>query len=371
MNCFTLQASDGSARAGTLHTAHGDVATPVFMPVGTQASIKGVSPDELTACGVGILLVNAYHLYLRPGAQVIAQAGGLHKFMSWERAILSDSGGFQVFSLARLSRVDDEGYHFASHLDGSRHTFTPESVVALQETLGSDVAMVLDDCAPAGVDEARARESAERTLRWAQRAKDAIRRRDQLTFAIVQGSTYESLRRHQARALVAMDFPGYAIGGLWVGEAKTTGLGMAAVTCAELPPAKPRYLMGVGTPEDIIECIALGVDLFDCVYPTRCARHALALTSQGRLNLRNASVVSDFRPLDDECECPVCAAFTRAYIAHCFRAGEMLGPRLVSVHNVALLTALSKRAREAIVAGRFASWRDLRLTKLRVASAKE
>jgi len=369
MNCFTVQARDASARAGILHTAHGDVATPVFMPVGTQASVKGVTPDELTACGVGIILANAYHLYLRPGADLIAHAGGLHAFMSWTGAILTDSGGFQVFSLARLSRVDDDGYHFASHLDGSRHSFTPESVVALQETLGSDIAMVLDDLVPAGVDEARARDAAQRTLDWAQRAKRAIRRDDQLTFAIVQGSTFEALRRRQAQDLAALDFPGYAIGGLWVGEGRDVGLAMVDASTSELPVEKPRYLMGVGTPQDLIESIARGVDMFDCVYPTRSARHALALTTSGRLNLRNAAFARDLRPLDAQCQCPVCASFTRAYLAHLFRAGEMLAPRLVSVHNIAFLSELTRSARTAIVGGRYASWSEQRLAALRDATA--
>ena len=357
MSAFALEASDGAARAGMLRTSHGDVATPVFMPVGTQAGIKGLTPDELRDFGAPIIVANAYHLYLRPGAAVIAAAGGLHGFMSWNRAILSDSGGFQVFSLSNLSTVDDEGYHFASHLDGSRHTFTPESVVALQESLGSDIAMVLDDCAPAGVDEARAVESARRTLAWAQRAVRARTRTDQLTFAIVQGSTYEALRRQQARELIAMDFPGYAIGGLWVGEPKSLSLAMARLVCAELPESKPRYLMGVGTPEDLLACIECGVDMFDCVYPTRCARHALALTSTGRLNLKNAKFSTDFRPLDPQCECATCATFSRAYLAHCFRANEMLGPRAVSLHNLAMLMHLAKEARAAIRARRFADWR--------------
>jgi len=365
MSCFTLAARDGEARAGTLHTAHGDISTPVFMPVGTQASVKGVAPDELTACGVSIVLANAYHLYLRPGTDVIRHAGGLHAFMSWPGAILTDSGGFQVFSLARLSRVDDDGYHFASHLDGSRHTFTPELVVSIQEALGSDIAMVLDDLVPAGVDEERAREAAQRTLCWAKRAKEAQQRADQLSFAIVQGSTYEMLRRTNARELTALDFPGYAIGGFWVGEDRSLVLAIVEVCNQELPVDKPRYLMGVGTPEDMIEAIRRGVDMFDSVYPTRSARHALALTSAGRLNLRNAAHARDMRPLDESCDCPVCASFTRAYIAHLFRAGEMLGPRLVSVHNVALLTVLARAARAAILDGRFERWSAERLDALR------
>jgi queuine tRNA-ribosyltransferase len=369
VSCFTLVASDGAARAGVLHSAHGDVATPVFMPVGTQASVKGVTPAELCTCGVNIILANAYHLYLRPGADLVVRAGGLHAFMSWDGAILTDSGGFQIFSLSRLSRVDDEGYHFASHLDGSRHTFTPESVVALQEQLGSDIAMVLDELVPADVDYARAGQSAERTLRWAQRARNALRRRDQLTFAIVQGATFESLRRRQARELADLDFPGYAIGGLWVGEKKPISFAMVEACTQELPRDKPRYLMGVGTPEDLIEAVALGVDMFDCVYPTRSARHALALTTRGRLNLRNAALTSDFRPLDETCACAVCASFSRAYLAHCFRAGEMLAPRLVSVHNIAFLSDLARQARQAIAEHRFTLWREERLTNLRVLQA--
>jgi len=354
---FELERSDGLARAGRLRTPHGDIETPAFMPVGTQASVKGLTPDDLRACGVRVILANAYHCYLRPGPEIIAGAGGLHGFMCWDRAILTDSGGFQIFSLARLSKVDDDGYHFASHLDGSRHTFTPESVVAVQEALGSDVAMVLDDLAPAGVDERRASEAAARTLRWAERSLEAKTRADQATFAIVQGSTFERLRREHARALVALDFPGYAIGGLWVGEPKSEGLRMAAIVCEELPAGKPRYLMGVGTPEDLLAGIAVGVDLFDCVYPTRCARHALALTSAGRVNLRNARFATDLAPLDAECDCAACGRFSRAYLAHCFRAGEALGPRLVSAHNIAFMTRLADDARAAIADGRFARWR--------------
>ena len=371
MTVFTLEAHDGTARAGKLHTAHGDIETPVFMPVGTQAAVKAVSPDELIACDVHILLANAYHLYLRPGAQTIEATGGLHRFMAWERAILTDSGGFQVFSLARLSRVDDDGYHFASHLDGSRHTFSPESVVALQEALGSDIAMVLDECAPAGIEESQARAAAERTLRWAERARRAVRRQDQLTFAIAQGSVFEPLRRLQCRALAGLDFPGYAIGGLWIGEPRPQSNAMVAVCCEELPQHKPRYLMGVGTPEDIVDSIALGADMFDSVYPTRCARHALALTSRGRLNLRNALHARDVRPLDESCGCLACARFSRAYIAHCFRAGEMLAARLVSIHNIAFLVGLARSARQAILEGGFTVWRERRLAEFADASAKD
>lgn len=365
MSAFALHRRDGMARAGVLATRSGDIQTPVFMPVGTQASVKGLDPSELRAGGATMILANAYHLFLRPGAAIVERAGGVARFMAWDGPVLTDSGGFQIFSLSALSRVDDEGYHFASHLDGSKHTFTPESVVSLQEALGSDVAMVLDDLAPAGVDERRASDAAERTLDWAKRSLAVKRRADQSTFAIVQGSTFEGLRRQHARALAALDFPGYAIGGLWVGESKDDSIRMTAATCEELPAEKPRYLMGVGTPEDLLACIGVGVDLFDCVYPTRCARHALALTRSGRLNLRNARFVDDLRPLDAACGCPTCARFTRAYLAHCFRAGESLGPRLVSAHNIACMTGLARDARAAIVAGRFASWRDDQMQRLR------
>jgi len=352
---FRVDAADGAARVGTLRTGHGEVRTPVFMPVGTQASVKGLTPDELTQAGASIILANAYHLYLRPGADIIERAGGLHAFMGWSGPILTDSGGFQMFSLAKFASVDDEGYHFASHLDGTRHTFTPESVMALQARLGADIAMVLDDVAPAGVDEARARDAARHTLAWAQRAQHAARP-GQAAFAIVQGSTFEAVRRTNARDLAALDFPGYAIGGLWVGETRSLSLTMTAATCDELPAAKPRYLMGVGTPEDVLACIARGVDMFDCVYPTRCARHALALTFSGRLNLRNAAFATDFSPLDARCGCPTCKRFTRAYLAHCFRVGESLAPRLVSLHNVWMMMRLGEQARDAILARRFDEW---------------
>ncbi|HLJ84891.1 MAG TPA: tRNA guanosine(34) transglycosylase Tgt [Candidatus Eremiobacteraceae bacterium] len=361
---FTLEKVDGEARAGVLHTRHGDVPTPVFMPVGTQAAVKGLAPDELHASGARIILANAYHCYLRPGAEIIGRAGGLHGFMSWDKAILTDSGGFQVFSLSKLSRVDDTGYHFSSHLDGTRHTFTPESVVALQETLRSDIAMVLDDVAPSDADRERIADAARRTLGWAERSLRAKTRDDQLTFAIVQGATFEDVRRANARDLVSLDFPGYAIGGLWLGEDRASSIAMTRAACDELPVDKPRYLMGVGTPEDLLAGIGAGVDMFDCVYPTRCARHALALTSAGRLNLRNARFADDFTPLDDECDCAACAGFTRAYLAHCMRAGEMLGARLISLHNITFMIRLASGARDAILSGRFADFRDERMARL-------
>ncbi len=361
---YTLEKTDGIARAGVLHTRHGDVPTPVFMPVGTQAAVKGLTPDELHTCGARIILANAYHCYLRPGSAIIERAGGLHGFMAWDGAILTDSGGFQVYSLSKLSRVDDDGYHFASHLDGTRHTFTPESVVALQEALRSDIAMVLDDVVSPDADRARVVDAARRTLSWAQRARRAKTREDQLTFAIVQGASLEDIRRANARDLVSLDFPGYAIGGLWLGEGRAQSVAMTRATCEELPADKPRYLMGVGTPEDLVSGIAAGVDMFDCVYPTRCARHALALTAAGRLNLRNARFVDDFTSLDSSCDCVACTGFTRAYLAHCMRAGEMLGARLLSLHNVTFMIRVAAAARAAIVAGRFTDWRDEFIARL-------
>jgi queuine tRNA-ribosyltransferase len=368
---FTLENVDGEARAGVLHTRHGDVSTPVFMPVGTQAAVKGLAPEDLRASGARIILANAYHCYLRPGAEIIERAGGLHGFMSWDRAILTDSGGFQVFSLSKLSRVDDAGYHFASHLDGTRHTFTPESVVALQEALGSDIAMVLDDVAPPDADRDRIADAARRTLSWAERARRAKTRGDQLTFAIVQGATFEDVRRANARDLASLDFPGYAIGGLWLGEDRASSIAMTRATCDELPADKPRYLMGVGTPEDLLAGVEAGVDMFDCVYPTRCARHALALTSVGRLNLRNARFADDFAPLDPECRCAACTGFTRAYLAHCMRAGEMLGARLLSLHNITFMIALAAGARDAVLAGRFADYRTERMARLKAPSERD
>jgi queuine tRNA-ribosyltransferase len=358
MSSFRLDATDGNARAGLLRTRHGTVQTPAFMPVGTQAAVKTLTPAEVAQAGATMILANAYHCYMRPGAEIIERAGGLHGFMAWNGPILTDSGGFQIFSLANLATVDDDGYHFSSHLDGSRHTFTPESVVALQEALGADVAMVLDDLAPGDAGEDRALQGAQRTIRWAERSLAAKRRADQLTFGIVQGAAFERIRRECARSLVALAFDGYAIGGLWVGESKDAGMRMVRVTCEELPADKPRYLMGVGTPEDLPAAIEAGVDMFDCVYPTRSARHGLALTSQGRLNLRNARFATDLTPLDPQCGCSTCTHFSRAYLAHLFRSGELLAARSVSLHNITFMTNFAAEARAAIVARRFSEWME-------------
>lgn len=357
-------AEDGAARTGTLQTDHGAVRTPAFMPVATQATVKGLTPDDLCAVGVEIVLANAYHLHLRPGAGTIRRLGGLHGFMGWNGPILTDSGGFQVFSLAALRQIDDDGVTFRSHLDGSVHCFTPESVMRLETDLGADILMVLDECAPYPVSEAEARVAADRTSRWAGRcraARAAIaavseESHRRFLYGIVQGSVYPTLRRDSARSLAGLDFDGYAIGGLSVGEEKPLMYDMVEIAVAEIPAGRPRYLMGVGFPEDIVAAIARGVDLFDCVAPTRQGRTGAAFTRAGRLNIGNARFREDDRPLDPECGCAVCATWTRAYLRHLFKAREMLGPRLLSHHNLAFLIDLVDEARTAVAGGDFAAW---------------
>lgn len=355
--------SSSSARAGKLKLAHGVVETPIFMPVGTQGTVKTLSPDELEQIGAQIILSNTYHLYLRPGQDLIYQAGGLHKFMNWQRPILTDSGGYQVFSLAALNKVKIEGVRFQSHLDGSYHFFTPESVIEIQRKLGSDIMMVLDECTtyPCTLDQAI--ESNRITLNWAERSMNSFRNSqprygyDQTLFAIVQGSTYEEVRRQSATALVEMDFPGYAIGGLSVGEPKDAMFEMTRVCTEILPENKPRYLMGVGKPEDLVQAIELGVDMFDCVMPTRNARKGMVFTRNGPLVVKNATNKDDFGPIDPECECYACRNFTRAYIRHLFKAEEILGMRLTSLHNLYFYLELMRQAREAIFADRYSTWK--------------
>ncbi|HEX9972843.1 MAG TPA: tRNA guanosine(34) transglycosylase Tgt [bacterium] len=355
--------SSSSARAGKLKLAHGVVETPIFMPVGTQGTVKTLSPDELEQIGAQIILSNTYHLYLRPGQDLIYQAGGLHKFMNWQRPILTDSGGYQVFSLAALNKVKIEGVRFQSHLDGSYHFFTPESVIEIQRKLGSDIMMVLDECTtyPCTLDQAI--ESNRITLNWAERSMNSFRNSqprygyDQTLFAIVQGSTYEEVRRQSATALVEMDFPGYAIGGLSVGEPKDAMFEMTRVCTEILPENKPRYLMGVGKPEDLVQAIELGVDMFDCVMPTRNARKGMVFTRNGPLVVKNATNKDDFGPIDPECECYTCRNFTRAYIRHLFKAEEILGMRLTSLHNLYFYLELMRQAREAIFADRYSTWK--------------
>ena len=361
---WTPSARDGAARAGSLSTDHGVIPTPAFMPVGTQATVKGLTPGDLEELGVGIVLANAYHLHLRPGAEVVRRLGGLHAFMGWNGPVLTDSGGFQVFSLARLAEIDEEGVTFRSHLDGSLHRFTPERVMEIETALGADIVMAFDDCAAYPCEQSEARAAMERTARWSARCAATHRTIQaerpwawrQRLYGIVQGSVYPELRRESARRLAELDLPGYAIGGLSVGEEKPLLVEMLEITIPEMPAEKPRYLMGVGFPEDVVAAIGRGVDMFDCVAPTRQGRTGAAFTRDGRVNVENARFAEDDRPLDAECGCAVCARWSRAYLRHLFKSGEMLGPRLLSHHNVAFLTDLVSEARAAIEAGDFERW---------------
>ncbi|MER3524426.1 MAG: tRNA guanosine(34) transglycosylase Tgt [Ignavibacteria bacterium] len=360
---YRLQHSERKARAGVITTDHGEILTPVFMPVGTQGTVKAVEQRELEEIGAQIILGNTYHLYLRPGVDIIRQAGGLHTFIHWHRPILTDSGGYQVFSLSDLRGVDEDGVTFKSHHDGSEHRFTPESVVEIQRALGSDIMMVLDECTPHPCDERYARESNELTLRWAERCKarfeqtSALYGYRQTLFAIVQGSVYPSIRTYSAQALVEMDFAGYAIGGLSVGEPTDAMYSITDLVTDILPETKPRYLMGVGTPENILECIERGIDMFDCVMPTRNGRNGMFFTRNGKINIRNASYATDFRPIDEQCTCYGCRTFTRAYIRHLVKAGEILALQLASLHNLAFYLWLVHAAREAIMRDRFREWK--------------
>ena len=358
MTAFTVHAESGAARRGTLQLTHGAVETPAFMPVGTGATVKGITPADLREIGADIVLSNTYHLWLRPGRETLVELGGLHRFMAWDRPILTDSGGFQVFSLESRRDLDDDGVTFRSHLDGSTHRFTPENVVGFQEALGVDVAMMLDICVklPASVEDLEA--SVRRTTLWARRGTEAWQRGATALFGIVQGGLDERLREQSARDLVALDLPGYAIGGLSVGESRDEMARFTRSTAALLPPGKPRYLMGVGTVRDLIAGVDAGIDMFDCVYPTRAGRHGRAITRTGEYNIRNAAYVRDGGPVDPQCTCAVCATFTRAYLAHLFRSEELLGPRLLSYHNLAALAFLMEDARTAIAAGRWAAFRD-------------
>ena len=367
---FSIVQTDGNARAGVLGTGRGEVPTPVFMPVGTQGTVKAVEQRELEELGAPVILGNAYHLYLRPGTSLIEKAGGLHRFIGWPRPILTDSGGYQVFSLTALRRIGEEGVRFKSHIDGSEHRFTPEGVIDIQRSLGSDIMMVLDECAPFPCDEAYARQSNAMTLRWAARCrarKEQTSPRygiDQYLFGIVQGSTFAHIREESARSLAGMDFDGYAIGGLSVGEPEETMYRMTEVCTAILPADRPRYLMGVGTPVNMLEAIARGVDMFDCVLPTRNGRNAVLFTRKGRLNMRNAIHAGDFRPVDPECACYGCRNFTRAYLRHLFKSGEILALQLASIHNLTFYLWLLARAREAILAGSFAAWKEATVNTL-------
>lgn len=347
---FEIAVKDTGSRArlGRLTLSHGEVETPIFMPVGTQATVKTLTPEDLYEIGAGIILSNTYHLYLRPGENLVAKAGGLHQFMNWKGNILTDSGGFQVFSLSKLRKINNEGVEFQSHIDGSRHFLTPEKVMEIEEKLGADIAMCFDECAPYPCSYQEAQSAVERTGLWARRCRDAHRRENQALFGIVQGNVFPDLRAQSAEDLVQLDFPGYAIGGLSVGEPKEKMYQILEHMHPLLPEGKPRYLMGVGEPEDLVEGVKRGVDMFDCVTPTRLARHGTAYTQAGKITVRNASYAEDFSPLDEKCGCYVCRNYSRAYLRHLVKAEEILAHRLLSYHNVYFLVKLMENLRKAI-----------------------
>ena len=351
------QDPETGARAGEFVTPHGVIPTPVFMPVGTQASVKAMSPDELKQIDAKIILSNTYHLFLRPGAELIARAGGLHRFMNWDRPILTDSGGFQVFSLAGINKIKEDGVEFQSHLDGTKYFMTPELATQVQEKLGSDIAMCFDQCVKLPCTREQAEPAVERTLRWAQRCRETHKREDQALFGIVQGGLFDDLRALCADRLAAMDFPGYAIGGLSVGESHAEMYRCLDRLMPHMPENKPRYLIGVGHPANIIEGIARGVDMFDCVLPTRNGRTGTIFTRTGKINIKNQCYSDDFTPLDPDCSCYACRNFTRAYIRHLYKSGEILAVRLLSWHNIHFLVHLAAGARQAIIEGRFPEYR--------------
>ena len=354
---FALQAADGGARAGVLRTARGDVPTPLFMPVATQGSVKAVAPDDLRSVGAKVVLGNTYHLYLRPGTALIERFGGLHRFMRWDGPILTDSGGFQGFSLRNLRRIDENGIIFKSHVDGSEHRFTPESTIAAQEAIGADIIMPLDVCAPADAGRCEVEAAAERTARWAERCQAARQRDGQTLFGIVQGGLHEDLRRQSARRTTALGFGGYALGGLSVGETKSEMHEITELGASLLPADSPRYLMGVGSPEDLVESVARGIDMFDCVLPTRVARNGALFSADGRVNIYAARYRERDEPPIADCDCWTCATFSAAYLHHLFRAKELLAYRLASIHNLRFILKMMADMRDAIFAGRFESYR--------------
>jgi queuine tRNA-ribosyltransferase len=370
---FTLDAADltSKARAGTFTTPHGPLATPLFMPVGTQATVKAVSPADLAACGASIILANAYHLHLRPGSELVRDAGGLHRFEAWNGSLLTDSGGFQVFSLQDISKITDDGVWFQSYIDGSKHFFSPESVMAIEHNLGADIIMAFDECPPADAPVDKIEKAVERTVRWAARCREAHEKTTfhfgypQALFGIVQGATTRALRERCCRELAAMDFPGYAIGGCAVGEENRAMYDIVDFTAELLPANRPRYLMGVGMPQDILEAIGRGVDLFDCVVPTRNGRNGCAFTWNGKVNIRNACHTRDFdHGLDPSCECYTCKNFSRSYLRHLSYTGEILGIHLITRHNIHFFLELTRRAREHILAGTFTDWKNEVMAKL-------
>ena len=352
---YTLDKTDGHARAGQFTTPHGTIQTPMFMPVGTQATVKTLTPTHLHEVGAQIILSNTYHLYLRPGSDIVAEMGGLHNFMHWDKPILTDSGGFQVFSLSHANKITEDGVIFKSHIDGSTHELTPEKSIAVQQDLGADIIMAFDECAPP-YDKAYNQQAMQRTHRWAERCIKAKTRSDQALFGIVQGGVFPDLRETSARTIVSMDFPGYAIGGLSVGETKQEMNDIISIVNDILPQNKPRYLMGVGSPEDLINGVLRGVDLFDCVLPTRLARHHNAMLRTGRINLKNNQFARDPHPIDETCSCYTCKNFSRAYIRHLIAAKESLASTLLSIHNLQFLIDLMKETRQAILDNRFQSF---------------
>jgi queuine tRNA-ribosyltransferase len=367
---FTVSAVDGAARAGVVRTAHGEVATPAFMPVGTKATVKTVDPDELRAIGTTILLGNTYHLHFRPGEELIEELGGLHRFMGWDGPILTDSGGFQVFSLRdTIAAVDDEGVTFRSVYDGSPARFTPELAARIQASLGSDIAMCLDICPPIGIDRAELEQAVRRTTLWAARQRTQPRPAGQLLFGIAQGACDQDLRRRSIAELSELDLDGYALGGLAIGEERGLMFDTTAWSADLLAGGKPRYFMGIGDPEGVLEVIERGIDMFDCVLPTRTARTGSALTWEGRLNLRNARFARDPRPLDENCSCPACTRFSRAYLRHLVNQQELLGLRLLSLHNLRFVLELTANARAAIESGRLAAYKAEALDRLAAAAA--
>lgn len=363
------RSTDSKARLGRLHTPHGDVDTPVFAPVGTQGSVKTLLSEDLEKMQTQLILGNTYHLYLRPGLDVIEKAGGLHKLISWNGAILTDSGGYQVFSLEQLRRISEEGVEFRSHLDGSKHFFSPEKATEIQLTLGSDIVMCFDECPPFPCTEEHARRALEITTRWAKRCQTVFNARSEnsgvsrLLYGITQGAIYPALRKESTQQLMDLDFPGYALGGLSLGEPRAATLEMIQLSTELLPEDKPRYLMGVGTPEDLWEAVGMGIDQFDCVLPTRNGRNGQLFTSRGKLNIKNAPYRLDFSPPDPECICDLCTRYTRAYLHHLFRAGELSALRLASLHNVAFLVGLMRKIRKSVAEGTFLNDKKAFLSK--------
>ena len=363
---FRLECTSGGARAGVIHTDHGSITTPVFMPVGTQGTVKATTSEKLKdPIGAQIILGNAYHLFLRPGVALVERAGGLHRFIEWDRPILTDSGGYQVYSLADMRRIDDDGISFRSHIDGSLHLFTPEVVIEAQAKIGADIIMSFDYCAPFPCERAEAERAVELTTDWAKRGLSPFGSRftnrdneyEQVVFGIVQGSCYPDLRRRSMEALLELDFPGYAVGGLSVGEAKDQMWEITELVTGGLPQNRPRYLMGVGTPMDLVDGVACGIDMFDCVMPTRNARNGTVFTRKGKMVLKNTAFTDDFLPIDEECGCDTCRDHSRAYIRHLFAAGEILGPVLATHHSLYFYCDLMRRMRAAIEADRFEAWR--------------